>query len=623
MPKCGMGLLHPLRGGAVPGSQMSTSLDTLSDKMTVLKGEGLSLMSYLVDFDPAAVARTGADFLIIGSGIAGLFAAIQARKHGYRVILVTKEGLEDCNTEYAQGGIAAALGPGDNWEAHLEDTVAAGAGLSDREAVTVLVTEGPERVRELMELGVNFDRQEGQLAFTREGAHSAKRVLHAGGDATGQVIWEALVKKAVAVGVDLRDHVFALDLLVADGTCSGALVATPDGELLVVHAPVTILASGGAGRLYARTTNPEVATGDGLAMAFRAGCELADLEFIQFHPTVLAVGKGRAFLISEAVRGEGGYLRDIRGRRFMPDYHPLAELAPRDVVSRAIFTEMQKAGTDHVYLDVTHLDRDYLKDRFPTIYRTCLELGLDMARDYLPVAPAAHYLMGGVRTDRDGASSIAGLYACGEVACTGVHGANRLASNSLLEGLVFAYRAVARGREYLEGTGGSRGEVPAVQPGHGRVWPAGSRAGHGHTLWGRATGAAWLPLPDPGPATKRFTPATGQDDGAGEAARYVPAIMEAYAGIVRNREGLEKAMELLAGIAAPARRGFAGRNLWEGQNILTVARLVVESALMREESRGAHYRSDFPQPRPEWLAHIVWQKDRGAEVHPICSSGRK
>lgn len=576
-------------------------------------------MSYLVDFDPATVTQTGADFLIIGSGIAGLFAAIQARKHGYRVILATKEGLEDCNTEYAQGGIAAALAPEDNWEAHLEDTMAAGAGLADREAVAVLVTEGPERVRELMELGVDFDRREGQLAFTREGAHSANRVLHAGGDATGQVVWGALVRRAMAAGVDLRDHVFALDLLVADGVCSGALVRGPDGKLAAVHAPVTILASGGAGRLYARTTNPEVATGDGLAMAFRAGCELADLEFIQFHPTVLAVGPGQAFLISEAVRGEGGYLRDRHGRRFMPDYHPRAELAPRDVVSRAIFTQMREAGTDHVYLDVTHLGRDFLKDRFPTIYRTCLGLGLDMARDYLPVAPAAHYLMGGVRTDLDGTASLAGLYACGEVAYTGVHGANRLASNSLLEGLVFAYRAVARGREYLESIEGGRVEVPAVEP--DRDWEGLVRrqARPGPSWTGRAAG--W-PRLDPGPAAKKFAPAVGQDQ-AGEGNRDIPEIMEAYAGIVRTREGLEKARELLAGMAGPAGKGLAGRDEWEKQNRLTVARLVVEAALLREESRGAHYRLDFPQPRRQWLAHIIWRKDKEAEVRHLCSDGRR
>ncbi|HKG11849.1 MAG TPA: L-aspartate oxidase, partial [Pyrinomonadaceae bacterium] len=383
------------------------------------------------------------DFIVVGSGIAGLRAALEIARARARVTVLTKDRREESNTEYAQGGVAVALSEDD--ELHEEDTLAAGAGLCDERAVEVLVEDGRRYIRELIEWGAEFDREGGRLMFTREAAHSRPRILHAHGDATGREIVRALLARCgVERNISFLAHAETQSLVVSDGRVCGVRYLDP-----LVRAPrelrasAVVLATGGAGALYLHTTNPSVATGDGMSMAFDAGAELADMEFVQFHPTALSLEGAPRFLLSEALRGEGGVLRNAAGKRFMPRYHEAAELAPRDVVTRSIVAEMERTATRTAFLDMTAFDASHLRRRFPKIYKTCLQYGLDLAREPAPVSPAAHYIMGGVRTDLEGRTSLRGLYAAGEVACTGVHGANRLASNSLLEGLVFGARAGA------------------------------------------------------------------------------------------------------------------------------------------------------------------------------------
>ncbi|MGE5398502.1 MAG: L-aspartate oxidase, partial [Chitinophagales bacterium] len=385
-----------------------------------------------LESDPSVIKT---DFLIIGSGIAGLFTALKASETG-DVVVLTKKSMKDSNTGLAQGGIAAAVHEEDSPFLHLEDTLEAGAGLCDIEAVQVLVTEGPDRVRELMAIGARFDTVNGTVALTREAAHSRARILHAA-DATGEAIRQALVESCLQKpSINIQENQFLIDLLTVGGECQGALIMDGNtGQKVVYLARATVVATGGIGQLYKYTTNPDIATADGMAACFRAGCRLADMEFIQFHPTVLATSANQRFLISEAVRGEGALLFNHGGERFMPNYHPLGELAPRDIVARAIWNQMALSQSDYVYLDLTGLKNP--AKRFPNIYKTCLEQGYDLFKDRIPVSPAAHYMMGGVQTNINGETGVYGLYACGEMACTGVHGANRLASNSLLEGLVF------------------------------------------------------------------------------------------------------------------------------------------------------------------------------------------
>ena len=507
------------------------------------------------------------DYVIVGSGIAGLFAALLAQNHG-SVLILTKGSIDECNTKHAQGGIAAPVGPDDSAELHLRDTIAAGAGLVDEEAARILTGEATERIADLVRFGVPFDSVEGHVALGREGAHSRARVLHAGGDSTGEHIELSLSNLARMSAVTVREYCLVEEILTEDGVVrSVRAIDARSGGRERFDARFVILATGGAGHLYKVTTNPDVATADGVALAFRAGAEIADMEFIQFHPTALRLPGVPTFLISEAVRGEGGVLRTVAGRAFMSDYHPQKDLAPRDVVARAIVEEMMRGGHDHVYLDVTHLPPEKVSARFPQIYRFCLDHGLDITKEPIPVSPAAHYMMGGVRTNTWGETSLRGLYACGEVACTGVHGANRLASNSLLETVVFTKRAIDRTLN---------GEGPDPLP------PSDT-----------------LSLPEP-PTATHTVPLLNKTD--------LQALMWDCVGILRSKEWLTRARDALAvnqgELPVPD-----DRPSHELANLLLAGRLVTEAALIREESRGAHYRTDFPHPSESWRRHIVFRKD--------------
>ena len=503
---------------------------------------------------------TETDFIVVGAGIAGVRAAIELAPAG-RVLVLAKREVTESATQYAQGGIAAALSDEDEISLHLQDTLSAGDGLCNREAAQILVEEGPERIEELIAWGTEFDRNGSKLVFAREGAHSRNRVLHAHGDSTGREIGRSLWLKAKAQkNITLLEFEFATTLCVQDGRIQGLAMRDEKGTRREVRAPAVLLATGGLGQIYRETTNPSVATGDGVAIAYRAGAEISDMEFVQFHPTALYVKGAPRFLLSEALRGEGAYLRNMELERFMPKYHDMAELAPRDVVARAIAHELEVVKSPHavVYLDLSHLSAKKVENRFPRIHKTCLDYNVDITTDLVPVRPAAHYAMGGVKTDLDGRTSVRGLYAAGEVACTGVHGANRLASNSLLEGLVFGARAAKAMREELRG--------------------------HAHHTASAHTAA------DP-PASS--SPAANSDSSAAEMMKQVQDLMWRDVGIVRTASGLKHAIHQLEklrdGSAQPVSR--AG---YEAANIHQVALLIAHSALAREESRGAHYRTDFP-----------------------------
>jgi L-aspartate oxidase len=510
------------------------------------------------------------DFLVIGAGVAGLRAAIELAAAG-RVVVLAKREVADSATHLAQGGIAAALSDEDEISLHLQDTLNAGDGLCNVEAAKVLVEEGPERIEELIQWGTEFDRQGTKLAFTREGAHSRNRILHAHGDSTGREILRALYAKAKTLkNISVLEFEFSTDLDVSNGRLSGIHLLSQQGDHEYVAASAVLLATGGLGQLYRNTTNPAVATGDGVAMAFRAGAEVSDMEFVQFHPTALYLKKAPRFLLSEALRGEGAYLRNLEMHRFMTKYHPMGELAPRDVVARAIVHELEvsQAKDPMVYLDLTHLHAEHVKKRFPRIYATCLEYNIDITTDLIPIRPAAHYAMGGVRTDLNGRTSVLGLYAAGEAAATGVHGANRLASNSLLEGLVFGARAGKTMRD----------ELP-----HSPARPA------------RNQRAAF----SNGPA----------DAGTEETIGQIQDMMWQDVGIVRSGAGLKRALQQLEQIAPRIPRPRT-RRACEAQNLHLTGRLVAQSALAREESRGAHYRVDFPAHNDaQFLKHSIIQGD--------------
>jgi L-aspartate oxidase len=493
------------------------------------------------------------DFLVVGAGVAGLRAAIELADAG-RVVVFAKREVRDSATHYAQGGIAAALSDEDEVSLHLQDTLVAGDGLCNTAAVRVLVEEGPIRIEELIEWGTQFDRTGSKIAFTREGAHSRSRVLHAHGDSTGREIGRALYLKAKALKpIVFREFEFTTEIVLRSGSVIGVRVLDDDGQLREIRASSVLLATGGLGQVYSDTTNPQVATGDGVAMAYRAGAEISDMEFVQFHPTALYLKGAPRFLLSEALRGEGGYLRNLELLRFMHKYHEMGELAPRDVVARAIAHELEvsKRPDAVVYLDLTHLNGETVRRRFPTIYSTCMQYNIDIAEELVPIRPAAHYAMGGVRTDLDGRTSIPGLYAAGEVACTGVHGANRLASNSLLEGLVYGARAARS----------MRNEMRSPQP---------------------AAGAA--------------SKSSGQNGNLGETEKFIEKVqakMWQHVAVVRDGKLLKQVVADLTAMQAQLPKSDDRRS-HEAANILQAGLLIARSALAREESRGAHYRLDFP-----------------------------
>lgn len=503
------------------------------------------------------------DFLIIGSGVAGLRAAIELAPYG-SVLVVTKDKPSESSTEYAQGGIAAVMSDEDRVGIHFEDTLKAGDGLCREDAVKTLVEEGPERIIELISWGAEFDREGLKLALTLEAAHSRRRILHSHGDSTGKELERVLLTKVRSMP-SVRKYPYALttDLIVNDRECHGAYVLQ-EGEVGKLLAKATVLATGGAGQIYSRTTNPPVATGDGMAIAFRAGAELEDMEFVQFHPTSLYLPSAPHFLLSESVRGEGAVLLNIGKRRFMEDYTPMAELAPRDVVSRAIISEMVKTGSNHVYLDLRHMGKEYVKKRFPRIYATCLHYGIDITEDLVPVSPAAHYFMGGVKTTLDGETNIRGLYAAGEVACTGVHGANRLASNSLLEGLVFGARA---------GAAAVKSSVVAPRE------------------------------------AEQYELRAGTIEGCEATRSALRNMMWEKAGIIRCASSLGEARERLYSWKKMTEQNFLTRSELELKNMIMIAALIVEAALARKGSAGAHYRSDYKDRGEDWQSHRRWDRD--------------
>ncbi len=507
------------------------------------------------------------DFIVVGAGIAGLRASVELASAG-RVLCLAKREVTESNTQYAQGGIAAALSDEDEVGLHLEDTLRAGDGLVNEEAARILVEEGPRRIEELIDWGTEFDRTGTRIAFTREGAHSRSRVLHAHGDSTGREIGRALYLKAAALkAISFREFEFTTELVVCDGRVTGVRLLDADGHIRELRASAVLLATGGLGQVYSNTTNPAVATGDGVAMAHRGGAEISDMEFVQFHPTALFLKNAPRFLLSEALRGEGAYLRNIELKRFMPKYHEMAELAPRDVVARAIAheLELQHRPDAAVYLDLTHLNADRVRNRFPTIHATCLGYNIDIASELIPIRPAAHYAMGGVRTDLDGRTSLDGLFAAGEVACTGVHGANRLASNSLLEGLVYGTRAARAMQEELEVT-----SPPAKHS-----VSAAATSGNGNT----ADIAAFV--------------------------HQVQELMWQYVGVVRDGKSLRQVISELAKLQEKQPKS-GSRQAREAMNILETGLLIARSALAREESRGAHYRLDFPLKNDaKFLKHSV------------------
>ena len=521
----------------------------------------------------AEITDVECDFLVVGGGLAGLYAAVCASSIG-RCVVVTKQTLVQSNSYWAQGGIAAAVDPEDSPVFHKEDTVAAGRGLCDARAVEILVEEGRERVADLINLGMKFDSDDSGLLLGLEGGHSKRRVLHAGGDSTGKEMIDFLISYvSSSESVTILELVTVTDL-VSDGERCYGVWGYDEGKksYVKISSPSTIIATGGASALYSRTTNPEGASGEGISLAWRAGAEISDMEFVQFHPTVFSGPRDEAFLLTEAIRGEGAYLLNARGERFMERYSPLLELAPRDVVSKAIHGEMISCGEDYVYLDLSHMDPEFVRKRFSNIEKLCRDSGFDLAGDRIPVAPAAHYTIGGVRTGLMGETSIEGLYACGEVSNTGVHGANRLASNSLLECMVFAKRCVD-GAARIKCTGGVGEDFEGFM------------------------------LADTREADAEFF------NGARDS---IIAGMSTHLGIVRDREGMERFVARLEEIFSVS-EGVAGWFGFKLGTMLDVCMLVARAALLRKESRGAHMRSDYPEEDTDYEKHLVFRK--GLEVY--------
>ena len=527
---------------------------------------------YLVPFHPKHVPHFFTDVLVIGGGLAGLRAAI-AVDDQLSVLVVTKDDLKQSNSNYAQGGIAGVLDPDDRFADHVHDTLEAGGTLCDESVVEMVVREAPSRIEELIRWGTNFDRQEGELTLGREGGHSRHRIVHALGDATGKEVMRAVIDwTRRKQHIEIWENTFTLDLLTHAGGCRGALVADGAGRKIMVWAKQTVLCTGGVGQIYRESTNPAVATADGHALALRAGAELRDMEFVQFHPTVLYIAGSSRSLITEAIRGEGGRLLDRDGRRFMHDYDERAELAPRDVVSQSIVRQMEKTRHPNVYLDLSHLDADFVRRRFPGITEVCGKFGLDVAHDRIPVRPGAHYMIGGVSVDLEGATTLPGLWAAGEVTSSGLHGANRLASNSLLESLVYGAHA---------------GE------------------GAGRVAFEISDDFRALPLQNPGHANQQQPPLDLSD-----ILNSLKSLMWRSAGVQRCRQELAEAVEAIDHWQRYVlARQFGDASGWELQNMLTVARVMVQAALVREESRGVHLRKDFPRrDDAQWRRRLAFQR---------------
>lgn len=532
---------------------------------------------YLVPFHPKHMPHFYADVLIIGGGLAGLRAAA-AVDPALSVLVVTKDELLQSNSNFAQGGIAGVMDPEDRFEDHIADTLTAGGALCDREVVEMVVREAPQRIDELIQWGTQFDKQAGELLLGREGGHSRHRVVHALGDATGREIMRAVIERTRQLpNVEIWDNTFTLDLLTHEDTCRGALVAEADQRKMLVWAKQTILCTGGAGQIYRETTNPAVATADGHALAYRAGAELRDMEFMQFHPTVLYIAGSSRSLITEAIRGEGGQLVDRHGERFMSQYDERGELAPRDVVAQAIVSQMEKTRHPNVYLDLSHLDAEYVKQRFPGIAETCGKFGIDIATDRIPVRPGAHYMLGGVTVDQRGRTTLPGLLAAGEVTSTGLHGANRLASNSLLEGLVYGAHA---GAEASQAAGNMKDRFEALPLENSAV----------------ENGGEPLDLSDISNSLK--------------------SLMWRAAGVRRSREPLTDAAEMIDNWCRYVLvRQFDDAEGWQLQNMLIVARVMVRAALAREESRGVHLRTDFPDLDDQhWKRHLGFKRSTEGNI---------
>jgi L-aspartate oxidase len=526
---------------------------------------------YLVPFDSRHAVHRFTDVLIIGGGLAGLRAANAVEPH-QRVLVVTKDVLRESNSNYAQGGIAGVLDPNDRFENHIQDTLIAGANLCDVDVVNMVIRDGPRRIEELVRWGTQFDNERGELALGREGGHSHERIVHAHGDATGAEIMRAVIKRTRArKNVRIVENAFTIDLLTYEGRCRGAIVLEDDNHMVLVWAKQTILCTGGAGQIFRESTNPDVATADGTSLAYRAGAQLRDMEFMQFHPTVLYIAGSSRSLITEALRGEGAHLVDSTGHRFMHDYDERGELAPRDIVSQSIVRQMQQTSHPCVYLDLSHLDAERVRNRFPGIAKMCRKFGLDITCDRIPVRPGAHYMLGGLSVDRQGRTSLPGLWAAGEVTSSGLHGANRLASNSLLEGLVYGASA---------GEGASR---------------AANEEGHEMRA---------LPI-------RQSTSSSAESFDVDDVRISLRSLMGRLVGVERDGAGLQKASDMLRSFSAYVmNHQFYDVAGWELQNLMTTAGIMINAAMVRCESRGVHFRSDYPQPDDEnWRRHLTVQID--------------
>ena len=524
---------------------------------------------YLIPFDTRQAVHQFTDILIIGGGLAGLRAANAVAPH-HSVLIATKEELRESNSNYAQGGIAGVWDPEDCFEHHIQDTLVAGANLCDDDVVSMVVREAPRRIEELVRWGTRFDQAQGDFALGREGGHSHERILHAHGDATGAEIMRAVIQRTRELkNVRIMENTFTIDLLTHEGRCRGAVIRPADGPILMVWAKETILCTGGAGQIFRESTNPPVATADGTSLAYRAGAELSDMEFMQFHPTVLYIAGSSRSLITEAVRGEGAHLVDATGYRFMPDFDPRAELAPRDIVSQSIFTHMQRVSHPCVYLDLSHLDSEKVVQRFPGIAKLCKKFGLDITSDRIPVRPGAHYMLGGVTVDRQGRSSLPGLWAAGEVTSSGLHGANRLASNSLLEGLVY-----------------------------------GAAAGFSAS---RAAGEGLFEMR--ASSIRQSVCTSTESFDIADVRVSLKSLMGRLVGVHRDADGLQEAADSVRALAAYVmNHQFDTVEGWELQNLLTTASIMIVSAIERTESRGVHFRSDYPQrDDSNWRRHLTVQ----------------